>query len=166
MFTQPFAETQIKKPKLCVTGLCEGIPRWPVNSPHKGPVTREMFPFDEVIMVLKVPKFVHNTFDIWASCMEQFVKVIIVMQWHGNSQADLKYSSLDQIWKWVFAHDLNNLYKQSKTYWYSLYRLWRCMNLVVPQLTSVVIICHFILYSSQSNRYQTRESWEISCHSE
>ena len=27
-----------------------GIHRWPVNSLHKGPVTREMFPFDDVIM--------------------------------------------------------------------------------------------------------------------
>ena len=27
-----------------------GIHRRPVNSPHKGPVTRKMFPFDDVIM--------------------------------------------------------------------------------------------------------------------
>ena len=27
-----------------------GIHRWPVNFPHKGPVTRKMFPFDDVIM--------------------------------------------------------------------------------------------------------------------
>ena len=27
-----------------------GIPQWPVNSPHKGSVTRKMFPFDDVIM--------------------------------------------------------------------------------------------------------------------
>ena len=27
-----------------------GIHRGPVNSPHKGPVTRQMFPFDDVIM--------------------------------------------------------------------------------------------------------------------
>ena len=26
------------------------IQRWPVNSPHKGPVPRKMFPFDDVIM--------------------------------------------------------------------------------------------------------------------
>ena len=26
-----------------------GIHRWPVNSPHKWPVTRKMFPFDDVI---------------------------------------------------------------------------------------------------------------------
>ena len=27
-----------------------GIPRFPVNSPHKWPVTRKMFPFDDIIM--------------------------------------------------------------------------------------------------------------------
>ena len=27
-----------------------GIHRWPVNSPHKGPVTRKIFPFDDVII--------------------------------------------------------------------------------------------------------------------
>ena len=31
-------------------GFVRGIHRWPVNSPHKGPVTRKMFPFDDVIM--------------------------------------------------------------------------------------------------------------------
>ena len=28
-----------------------GIHRWPVNTPHKGPVTRSMFPFDDVVMI-------------------------------------------------------------------------------------------------------------------
>ena len=28
-----------------------GIHRWPVNSPHKGPVTRKIFPFDDIIMI-------------------------------------------------------------------------------------------------------------------
>ena len=27
-----------------------GLHRWPVNSTHKDPVTRKMFPFDDVIM--------------------------------------------------------------------------------------------------------------------
>ena len=27
-----------------------GIHQWPVNSPHKGPVTRTMFPFDDIII--------------------------------------------------------------------------------------------------------------------
>ena len=38
--------------KLRATGPCVwGIHRWPVNSPHKGPVTRKVFPFDDVIML-------------------------------------------------------------------------------------------------------------------
>ena len=36
--------------KLRITGLCVGNAPGPVNSPHKGPVTRKMFPFDDVIM--------------------------------------------------------------------------------------------------------------------
>ena len=40
-----------KTSKLRVTGLCAG--KSPVNSLHKGPVTRKMFPFDDVIMTNK-----------------------------------------------------------------------------------------------------------------
>ena len=32
-----------------------GIHQWPVNSPHNRPVTRKMFPFDDVIMRDQVP---------------------------------------------------------------------------------------------------------------
>ena len=39
-----------KTSKVRVTGLGVGNSPGPVNSPHKGPVTRKMFPFDDVIM--------------------------------------------------------------------------------------------------------------------
>ena len=42
-----------------------GIHRWPVNSPHKWPVTRKLFPFDGVIMVCK-PMNMHEH-DIFIS---------------------------------------------------------------------------------------------------
>ena len=45
-----FGRWSKKTSKLRVTGLCAGKSPWPVNSPHKGPVTRKMFPFDDVIM--------------------------------------------------------------------------------------------------------------------
>ena len=41
-----------KTSKLRATGLCVGNSPGPVNSPHKGPVTRKVFPFDDVIMCL------------------------------------------------------------------------------------------------------------------
>ena len=51
-----------KTSMLCITGLCEvnfwvwvwvwvWIHRWLVDSPHKGPITRKMLPFDGVIMI-------------------------------------------------------------------------------------------------------------------
>ena len=45
-----FRRRSKKTSKPRVTGLCVGNSPWPVNSPHKGPVTRKMVPFDDVIM--------------------------------------------------------------------------------------------------------------------
>ena len=45
-----FRRRSKKTSKLRVTGLCVGNSPGPVNSPHKGSVTRKMFPFDDVIM--------------------------------------------------------------------------------------------------------------------
>ena len=45
-----FRRRSKKTSKLRVTGLCVGNSPGPVNSPHKGPVTRKMFPFDDIIM--------------------------------------------------------------------------------------------------------------------
>ena len=42
-----------------------GIHRWPVNSPHKWPVTRKMFPFDDVIMFCHItPYFTVEDFRV------------------------------------------------------------------------------------------------------
>ena len=46
-----FRHRSKKTSKLRVTGLCVGNSPGPVNSPHKWPVTRKMFPFDDVIML-------------------------------------------------------------------------------------------------------------------
>ena len=38
----------------------EGIHRWPVDSPLKGPVSRNMFPFDDVVMFFFMPCILRN----------------------------------------------------------------------------------------------------------
>ena len=50
LLSRLFGRRSKKTSKLRVTGLCAGNQRGPVNSPHKWPVTRKMFPFDDVIM--------------------------------------------------------------------------------------------------------------------
>ena len=50
LLNRSFRRRSKKTSKLRVTGLCAVFHRGPVNSPHKWPVTRKMFPFDDVIM--------------------------------------------------------------------------------------------------------------------
>ena len=62
-----FVQAQIKeKSKLRVTGLCER--NRPVTSgfPHKGPITRKMFPFDDVIM-----SFTLDWKSVWFGWLER-----------------------------------------------------------------------------------------------
>ena len=49
--------------KLRVTGLCRGIHRWPVNSPHKGSVTWKMFPFDNVTDMVLLRTITHPSYS-------------------------------------------------------------------------------------------------------
>ena len=65
-FTQPpffFRRRSKKTSKLRVTGFVRGIHRSPVNSPHKWPVTRKMFPFDDVIMNIR--RNLHRSYPIF-----------------------------------------------------------------------------------------------------
>ena len=64
-----FRRRSKKTSKIRVTGLCVGNSPGPVNSPHKGPVTRKMFSFDDVIMDNDSPFLITHRFG---------AKVIIV----------------------------------------------------------------------------------------
>ena len=48
-----------------------GIHRWPVNSPHKGPVTRKMFPFHDVIMCTSL-----SLDELPCKCQTSFMYVV------------------------------------------------------------------------------------------
>ena len=91
-----------------------GIHRWPVNSPHKGPVTRKMFPFDDVIMQASVlipgPDCGwHGAHVQWArlcpqlpvrqwhrprGCRCQELPVSVGYHWHENAGILMKFPSL------------------------------------------------------------------------
>ena len=62
-----FKRRSKKTSKLRVTVFVRGIHRWPVNSPHKGPVTRKMFPFDDVIMTNYGFSFVRRQANTWTN---------------------------------------------------------------------------------------------------
>ena len=68
----------------------QGIHRWPVNSAHKWPVTRKMFPFDDVIMISCKLLYNHNkTKEKVSLCLFCGVLVactyVITCHLHGHS---------------------------------------------------------------------------------
>ena len=72
-----FRRRSKKASKLRVSGLCEG------NSPHKRPLTRKMFPFGDVIMVLRWNS-VYPVVDV----ILQFVLCIVLKLTPFNGQRE------------------------------------------------------------------------------
>ena len=74
-----------------------GIHRWPVNSPHKRPVTRKMFLFDDVIIVgiIKILSFKviqAGPVILWSSLIRHSISHI-TPQWQRQN--------IDYIWTWT-----------------------------------------------------------------
>ena len=57
LFSRLIRRRSKKTLKLRVTGLYVGNSPGPVNSPHKWPVTRKKFPFDDVIMYIAIEQY-------------------------------------------------------------------------------------------------------------
>ena len=71
-----------------------GIHRWPVNSPHKGPVTWKIFPFDDVIMLVK------GSFGIqWYSIS----RTKLLTEFNSPWPSDAKWHKIDLDQHW-FMH--------------------------------------------------------------
>ena len=60
LFNCLFRRRSKKTSKLSVTGLCAGNSPVTGEFPHKGPVTRKMFPFDDVIMLQCIGDWGHD----------------------------------------------------------------------------------------------------------
>ena len=86
-----------------------GIHWWPMNSPHKWPVTRKMFPFDDVIMYcIKTRK----TCTIWRlhscyQCILRLLYYISLIKRCNLCQANLRLRRMHQ-WENVKALLANN----------------------------------------------------------
>ena len=100
-----FRRRSKKTPKLRVTGLCVGNSPGPVNSPHKGPVTRNMFPFDDVIMQIGFKSSINQAtwllkFDEWPKTNNK-----APLRWH---QALCIISNPSVNWKWSHSPETLN----------------------------------------------------------
>ena len=126
LFNRLFRPRSKKTSKLRVTGLCVGNSPGPVNSPHKGPVTRKMFPFDDVIMEpLNCEKT--NT-PIHRNLLAVLLGIVVLLIWSLGKQS---------------RQILIKIYR----FWHKISAKWRLFCLVLNVLTamfSVMSQCHLI----------------------
>ena len=117
-----FRRRSKKTSKLRVTGLCVGNSPGLVNSPHKGPVTRKMFPFDDVIMIRCLIRYWNGTLDLhWlllircqtiTQPMQNVCQLDLnKIQWYLNWNANISFKKY--LWMklktFVFQHNVLNL---------------------------------------------------------
>ena len=83
--------------------LVSGRYRWLVDSPHKGPVTRKMFPFDDVIMTYMfqriespspIPIHLYNHIEVRINLIRSYVYIhilhrILWMNWLSSTAKQL-----------------------------------------------------------------------------
>ena len=102
-----------------------GIHRWPVNSPHKGPVTRKMFPFDDFIMKACMANQLGDFYRSIDNSTTHAVMLYMTTTWHGNA-------FLMGCWPYdiFFVAILNKLLKkQSRCRWFET--PWRPCDVAV-----------------------------------
>ena len=84
-----FRRRSKKTSKLRVTGFCVGNSPVPVISSHKGPVTRKMVPFDDVIMRVALPGLMghwKSSLKAWNSkcrCNNVNLNHMTMTPWHA-----------------------------------------------------------------------------------
>ena len=71
-----------------------GIHRWPLNSPHKGPVTRKMFPFHDVIMLYGY---------LWIVVFHEQLSTAIKLQCHEYCNIVILFLHSPTLWKGTYT---------------------------------------------------------------
>ena len=139
-----------KRSKLRVTGLCA------VNSPHKGPVTRKKFPFDDVIMYPCCPiALFHSRYETTKPYLKGIFDIVRVLLARAINHDNVikrknfprylsferaatshrwipltKASDAEELWCSLICAWKNRLSKQSRRRWFEtpLPSLWRHCN--------------------------------------
>ena len=72
-----------KKTSFASLASVRGIHLWPVNSPHKGPVTQKICPFEDVIMVYHGTGTFMEIMD-WTWCHGPGLYQVYISNWFGT----------------------------------------------------------------------------------
>ena len=101
-----------------------GIQRWPVNSPHKGPVTRKMFPFDDVIMVIVIFSAVSHHAWHHSGCTH-----LGILCGHNQVEAHRQFWRVSSSWTWIWNSSNLTMQTMIFRFWYEY--SWNNLNIQI-----------------------------------
>ena len=104
-----------------------GIHRGPVNSPHKWPVTRKMFPFDDVIM-----SNVRFSLTAFVEKLQEVIDIHVLWRWRFVTFVTFVFSSAWGVGIWL----------TSSTCWFSFFRGNRLVVWYCVQFFLYTALCH------------------------
>ena len=104
VYSTVYSDTDQRKHQSSASlAFVRGSPRVPVNSPHKWPVTRKMFPFDDVIMIqyVSMPLSLGASSDcicgLWRNSLTRRIVSFFVFIWYDDDDDFNKIS----FFKWI-----------------------------------------------------------------
>ena len=128
-----------------------GFHRWPMNSPHNGPVARKMFPCDDVIMPYRIPDYCDNATRATAKCSSALLGIIGNYCTNGFPvDSFIKRHCISLL----FIHILNNFITLSQVLYLMfqidqlpyihiiLCLLHNCVTLLIFRYTDIPWICY------------------------
>ena len=111
---------------------------WPVNSPHKGPVTRKMFRFDDFIMTPTVGTL------LWFVGIGRVVPVLQCLHALGQS-----YEETRRIW----IHQSQEFTNSCRYHYITV-----IMSAIASQITGVSIVCSAVCSGADQRKHQSSMS--------
>ena len=115
------AADQRKHQSSASLSFVRGIHRWPMNSLHKGPVTRKTFPFDDVIMY-SVLLICRGNFSSYKS---------------RKTPQSFVSANLTNIYIYIYNRDISRVYN-THVIWTKYTHLLRTKDMYTPQLLILI----------------------------
>ena len=158
---------QRKHRSSALLAFVRGIHRRPVNSPHKWPVTRKMFPFDDVIMKnhISFQCYPHGT-DLNGIKMNTYSKIVLLslkipqyFVWFHRPYSKISYD------KWVRVRNLEPSKKSLGSVWttaiYPRYQRVKCRRVYVHHCGVMLMISGLVNLKGDSLKLNISLSYEL-----
>ena len=170
LFAQTLVQAQIKEniKALRHWPFVRGIHQWPVDSPHKRPVTRKLFPFDDIIMNVALSAYLWSWYKLWRKRRQTYIPMKLVeavlCSFHEDNIQNISDQQLPgQQTQLVLSHLCHCVSLQNNEWYNSSCKTMVhyddvIMTTIVSQITSLTVVYSTVYSDADQNKHQSSAS--------